>query len=97
MVWASTAAPRRMSPGDTAWVTSMTRTFGAIWAITPQNEPLQPTADYPGMFLSASQEATFVHDHLRPAMVAAGLGAVRIYGYDYTLTTGPATEVTVTR
>jgi glucosylceramidase len=55
-----------------------------IWAITPQNEPLQPTADYPGMFLSASQEATFVHDYLRPALVAAGLGAVRIYGYDYT-------------
>ena len=55
-----------------------------IWAITPQNEPLQPTADYPGMFLTAEQEATFVHDYLRPALDAAGLRSVRIYGYDYT-------------
>jgi glucosylceramidase len=55
-----------------------------IWAVTPQNEPLQPTADYPGLFLTAAQEATFVHDYLRPALVAAGLGRVRIYGYDYT-------------
>ena len=55
-----------------------------IWAVTPQNEPLQPTADYPGMFLTAQQEASFVHEHLRPALRAAGLGAVRVFGYDYT-------------
>jgi glucosylceramidase len=55
-----------------------------IWAITPQNEPLQPTANYPGMFLTASQEATFVRDYLRPALDAAGLRSVRIYGYDFT-------------
>ncbi|MFL5884322.1 MAG: glycoside hydrolase family 30 protein, partial [Thermoleophilaceae bacterium] len=53
-----------------------------IWAVTPQNEPLQPTADYPGMFLSASQEATFVQQYLAPAIRAAGLDT-RIYGYDY--------------
>lgn len=61
------------------------RAAGApIWALTPQNEPLQPTVDYPGMFLTPAQEAIFVHDHLRPALRAAGFGAVGIYGYDYT-------------
>jgi glucosylceramidase len=53
-----------------------------IWAITPQNEPGQPAADYPGMFMTASEEALFVHDFLAPALRAAGLGT-RIYGYDY--------------
>ena len=53
-----------------------------IWAITPQNEPLQPAADYPGMFLTAAQEATFVHDHLMPALGAAHLDT-KVYGYDY--------------
>jgi O-glycosyl hydrolase len=52
-----------------------------IWAVTPQNEPVQPTADYPGMILSAQQEATFVHDYLAPALRAAHLDT-RIYGYD---------------
>src|SRR5207248_5029664 len=55
-----------------------------IWAVTPQNEPLQPTADYPGMFLTATQEADFVHNYLKPALRAARLGSVRVYGYDYT-------------
>lgn len=54
-----------------------------IWAITPQNEPQQPTADYPGLILSAPEEAAFVRDHLKPAIDQAGL-RTRIYGYDYT-------------
>jgi glucosylceramidase len=53
-----------------------------VWAVTPQNEPLQPTADYPGMFFSPSDEASFVHDHLIPALRAAHLDT-RVYGYDY--------------
>lgn len=53
-----------------------------IWAITPQNEPEQPAANYPGMFMTAPEEALFVHDYLAPALRAAGLGT-RIYGYDY--------------
>jgi glucosylceramidase len=53
-----------------------------IWAVTPQNEPLQPTADYPGMQMTAAEEALFVRDHLVPALRAAHL-RTRVYGYDY--------------
>jgi glucosylceramidase len=53
-----------------------------IWAITPQNEPEQPAADYPGMFMTAPEEAVFVHRYLAPALRAAGL-RTRVYGYDY--------------
>jgi glucosylceramidase len=53
-----------------------------VWAITPQNEPEQPAADYPGMFMTAPEEALFVRDYLAPALRAAGL-RTRIYGYDY--------------
>ncbi len=53
-----------------------------IWAITPQNEPEQPAADYPQAYLTADQEAMFVHDYLAPALRHAGLHT-RIYGYDY--------------
>lgn len=53
-----------------------------IWAITPQNEPLQPTGDYPGMLLTPQEEATFVTGYLAPALRAARLN-VRVYGYDY--------------
>ncbi len=54
-----------------------------IWAITPQNEPVQPTVDYSGMFLAPEDEARFVSAYLAPALRTAGL-EVRIYGYDYT-------------
>ena len=54
-----------------------------IWAVTPQNEPLQPTADYPGLQMTSAEEALFVRDHLVPALRAAHLGT-RVYGYDYT-------------
>jgi glucosylceramidase len=54
-----------------------------VWAVTPQNEPVQPTADYAGMFMTPDQEATFVNGYLAPALRAAGLGT-RILGYDYT-------------
>jgi glucosylceramidase len=53
-----------------------------IWALTPQNEPEQPAANYPGMFMTAPEEAVFVHRYLAPALRAAGL-RTRIYGYDY--------------
>jgi glucosylceramidase len=54
-----------------------------IWAVTPQNEPLQPTADYPGMFLTPTQEADVVHNYLKPALRSAHLGGVKVYGFDY--------------
>ncbi len=53
-----------------------------IWAVTPQNEPQQPTVDYPGMIMSAPEESAFVRNYLAPALRAAHLN-VRIYGYDY--------------
>jgi glucosylceramidase len=55
-----------------------------IDAMTPQNEPGQST-DYPGMDLSAAAEATFVANHLVPAMNHRGLGGVKILGFDYNI------------
>ena len=53
-----------------------------VWAITPQNEPEQPAADYPGMFMTAAEEADFVQGYLAPALRAAHL-STWIYGYDH--------------
>ena len=50
-------------------------------AVTPQNEPGQPSI-YPGMNLSESAEASFVLNHLAPALRKAKLGT-KIYGYDW--------------
>jgi glucosylceramidase len=50
-------------------------------AVTPQNEPGQASL-YPGMNLSESREAAFVHDDLAPALKAANL-ETKIYGYDW--------------
>ena len=65
-------------------------------AITPQNEPQAPTA-FPGLNLSARDEARFITRQLLPALDAAGVHP-KIYGldrgalYDYaqSLVTGPA-------
>jgi glucosylceramidase len=51
-----------------------------IAAVTPQNEPGAQTP-YPGLSLSASDEATFIGQYLAPALSAAGL-RTRIYGVD---------------
>ncbi len=51
-----------------------------ITAVTPQNEPLNPTP-YPGMQLPAANEAQWIVDDLAPALRAARL-PTRIYGYD---------------
>jgi len=53
-----------------------------VWAVTPQNEPLQATLDYPGMIMSEPAEAAFIARYLAPALRQAGLQA-RIYGYDH--------------
>jgi glucosylceramidase len=52
-----------------------------VGAITPQNEPGNPTL-YPGMEFSEPAEAGWIVDYLRPALRAAGLRP-QIYGYDY--------------
>jgi glucosylceramidase len=51
-----------------------------VSAITPQNEPNVATP-YPGLELSAQQEAGFVTGYLRPALQAAGLDP-SLFGWD---------------
>jgi glucosylceramidase len=51
-----------------------------ITAITPENEPHSP-ARYPSMELPPADEANFITNSLRPALVTAGLNT-RIYGGD---------------
>lgn len=53
-----------------------------VWAVTPQNEPSIAPDTYPGMSLSAQAEATFISNDLAPALVAAGVGDVKILGGD---------------
>ncbi len=52
-----------------------------IDAITPQNEPLNP-ANNPSMYMTASQQADFIKNHLGPAFQAAGI-ATKIIVYDH--------------
>ncbi len=44
-----------------------------IFAVTPQNEPRNIPADYPGMGMTAEEQATFVREHLGPAFQDAHL------------------------
>jgi glucosylceramidase len=50
-------------------------------AVTPQNEPGNPSS-YPGAEFSSAEEENFVRLHLAPALKKAGL-KTGIYGYDY--------------
>jgi O-glycosyl hydrolase len=52
-----------------------------IDAITPQNEPLNP-ANNPSMYMTASQQADFIKNHLGPAFKNAGLNT-KIIIYDH--------------
>ncbi len=53
-----------------------------IAAITPQNEPLHFTANYPCMEMQASDQLVFIRDFLGPAFQEEGL-ATRIITYDH--------------
>jgi glucosylceramidase len=44
-----------------------------VFAVTPQNEPLNIPADYPGMGMSSAEQANFLSNALGPAFRAAGL------------------------
>ncbi|TFZ68382.1 glucosylceramidase [Hymenobacter sp. UV11] len=50
-------------------------------AVTPQNEPLHP-GNNPSLLLPAEEEATFIGQHLGPALRAAGL-KTKIICYDH--------------
>jgi glucosylceramidase len=59
-----------------------------IDAVTPQNEPGNPTL-YPGMDFSEPAESGWITNDLRPALTAAGL-RTEIYGYDFGWSTSSA-------
>lgn len=52
-----------------------------IYAVAPQNEPLNAVSTYPGMLLPASDEANFIKNYLGPALQRAHL-APKILAYD---------------
>ena len=54
-----------------------------IYAVLPQNEPLNSNTGYPTEYLAAADEAAFIGGNLGPAMSAAGLSNVKILGYDH--------------
>jgi glucosylceramidase len=53
-----------------------------VGAVTPQNEPLNGAAKYPGMDLNAPSELSLIADHMGPAFAAAGLSTM-IWAYDH--------------
>ena len=53
-----------------------------IYAITMQNEPLFIPNNYPGMNMTAIEQAAFLRDHLGPALKAAGL-KTKVFVFDH--------------
>lgn len=53
-----------------------------IWGVTLQNEP-QAVQRWDSCIWSAEEERDFVRDHLGPALEAAGLGHIKILGWDH--------------
>jgi len=54
-----------------------------IYAISMQNEPLNNTGAYPSSYVDSSDEADFIGSNLGPALAGAGLGGVKIFGYEH--------------
>ncbi|HXW90111.1 MAG TPA: glycoside hydrolase family 30 beta sandwich domain-containing protein [Terriglobales bacterium] len=54
-----------------------------IYAVLPQNEPLNSNRSYPTAYLAANDEASFIGTNLGPALQAAGFGSVKILSYDH--------------
>jgi glucosylceramidase len=54
-----------------------------IYALSVQNEPLYSTTGYPSEYLAANDESTFIANNLGPALSTAGLGSVKIFGYEH--------------
>ena len=53
-----------------------------IWGVTLQNEP-EAVQRWDSCLWSAEEERDFVRDHLGPALEAAGLGHIKILGWDH--------------
>lgn len=57
-----------------------------IYAVTMQNEPLNIPKDYPGMGMSASEQAVFLRDYLGPAFQSAKLNTkIMIFDHNWDL------------
>jgi len=54
-----------------------------IYAVSMQNEPLNPTNGYPSASVASTDEANFIGNYLGPALAGAGLGSVKILGYEH--------------
>lgn len=54
-----------------------------IYAVSMQNEPLNSTTAYPSAYVASSGEANFIGGYLGPALAGAGLGSVKIFGYEH--------------
>jgi glucosylceramidase len=63
-----------------------------IYAVSVQNEPLYSTTGYPSEYLAASDESTFIASSLGPALNTAGLGNVKIFGYEHNWDNTPYPE-----
>ena len=53
-----------------------------IFAVTPQNEPLNIPDDYPGMGMSSDEQTKFIRDNLGPAFRSARIKA-KILAFDH--------------
>jgi len=63
-----------------------------IFAVTPQNEPRNIPADYPGMGMTAEEQATFVREHLGPAFQDAHLKTkIMIFDHNWDMIDFPDT------
>lgn len=57
-----------------------------IYAVTMQNEPLNTPDNYPGMNMTATEQAAFLRDYLGPAFRSAGLTSkILIFDHNWNL------------
>jgi glucosylceramidase len=63
-----------------------------IFAVTPQNEPRNIPADYPGMGMTAEEQATFVREYLGPAFRDSHLKTkIMLFDHNWDMVDFPST------
>ena len=67
----------------TRFITAYQQAGIPIYAVSVQNEPLYSTSGYPTAYLASADEADFIGHYLGPALAGAGLGSVKILGYEH--------------
>lgn len=92
--WMKTSGTMNGGDMNTAYFPSLARYFVLylqayqqagipVYAISVQNEPLNSTNSYPSESMAASDESSFIASYLGPALNNAGLGSVKILGYEH--------------